>query len=317
MKKNLNRIITILFSLFLFSCARDKIVYEFYPAFITPIHYTIDIEKSILSQNSKQLKIEGHIQGSNNLINEEYQIDRKVLNTFLERIESVKLDSSIQHNREVLDGISFRFSKINQWNDSISLISTSPNRQEKYLKDYQILDAFFALAHSTIKNNNKGQSLTENIQDYFHYTLPIKRVSNNPIEYRVAGRISGCRDGNEALISLLDSLPNNEPIIFDIRNGSFAPCLTELLEEFEQKKRIYYYGIFELNQIDLDIETLEDELSEAEKDNSNGLVGGIRRQLKELRKDRKRIIAESKLRPNSFRTKHELRKTIANIGYNK
>lgn len=103
----MNRIITILFSLFLISCGSDKIVYEFYPAFITPIHYTIDIEKSRLSQNSKQFKIEGHIQGSNNLINEEYDIDRKVLNTFLERIESIELDSSIQHGREVLDGISF------------------------------------------------------------------------------------------------------------------------------------------------------------------------------------------------------------------
>ncbi|MCL6274737.1 hypothetical protein M3P19_12010 [Muricauda sp. 2012CJ35-5] len=246
----------------------------------------------------------------------EYEIDRKELNTFLERIESVKLDSSIRHGREVLDGISFRFSKINQWNDSIFLISTNPNRQEKYQKDYQILDAFFELAHSTIKNNNKGQSLTENIQDYFHYGLPIKRVSNNPIEYRVWGRISGCRDGNNTLVSLLDSLPKNEPVIFDIRNGSFAPCLEELLKEFEQKRQIYYYGNNELNQLDLDIETLEDELSEAEKDNSNGLIGSIRIELKELKKERKRIVADTTSKTNSFKTKKELLKTIANMVYN-
>lgn len=303
-------------SLFIFSCNSEKIVYEFYPAFITPIHYTIDIDQRILHQNSKQFKIEGNVQGSDNLINEQYEIDKLVLKTFLERIESVKLDSSVRHDRMVLDGISFRFSKINSWNDSTSLISVSPSREEKYRKDYEILDAFFELTDKTIKNNNKGQSLTENIQDYFVYTLPIKRTSNKPIEYRVAGRISGCREGNKALINLLDSLPLNEPIIFDIRNGSFAPCLSGLLEEYKQKKEIYYYGNFELNRMDLDIETLEDELLEAEKDNSNGLVGRIRIQLKELRNDRKKIIEELNLKQNSFRSRETLIKTIANNTYN-
>ncbi len=261
--------------------------------------------------------MEGNVHGSDNLINEQYEIDKTVLNTFLERIESVKMDSSIRHDRMVLDGISFRFSKINFWNDSISLISVSPSREEKYQKDYEILDAFFELTDKTIINNNKGQSLTENIQDYFHYALPIKYISNKPIEYRVAGRISGCREGNEALINLLDSLPINEPIIFDLRNGSFAPCLSELLEEYGKKKEIYYYGNFELNRTDIDIETLEDELAEAEKDNSNGLVGRIRIQLKELRNDREKIVEESILRPNSFRTREALIKTIANNTYSK
>lgn len=305
-----------LLSLFLLSCGGDKIVYEFYPSFLSPIHYTIDIDQKILYQNSKLIKIQEQAQGSNNLINQEYQIAEKDLKTFLEKIESVQLDSSIRHNREVLDGISFRFSKINIWNDSISLISVSPSREEEYQKDYKILDAFFELTAKTIKNNNKGQSLTENIQDYFHYGLPIKKTSNKPLEYRVSGRISGCREGNRALVNLLDSLPLNEPIIFDIRNGSFAPCLSELLDEYGEKKEIYYYGNFELNRLDLDIETLEDELSEAEKDNSNGLVGSIQIQLKELRNNKEKISGEVHLKPNSFRTRETLIKTIANNAYN-
>ena len=312
----MNRFITILLSLFLFSCGDDKIVYEFYPAFTTPIHYTIDIERRTLSQNSKQFVTEQSIHGSNEIINKQYQINLNVLETFLEKIESAEIDSSIQRSSDVLlDGITFRFSKINQWNDSISLISTSPDRKEKYQNDYKILDAFFELTNNTIKNNNKGQSLTENIQDYFDYGLPIRKIDGKPLEYRVWGTISGCKDRNETLITFLDSLPQNEPIIFDLRNGSFAPCLTELLQESAEKKQIYFYGNFELNKLDLDIEIKEDELSEAEKDNSSGLVGKIKLQLNELRNDRKRISKEKSLNINLFRTKGEILKTIANNEY--
>ena len=183
---------------------------------------------------------------------------------------------------------------------------------EKYRKAYIILDAFFELTDKTVKNNNKAQSLTENIQDYFDYGLPIKQTGSKPIEYRVWGTVSGCSDENEALIIWLKSLPQNEPILLDLRNGSFAPCLDELLQEFNQKKQIFYYGHYELNQLDLDIETIKDELIEAEKDNSNGLVGSIRVQLKELIKDRKRIVDELTFKPNSFMTKEELLKAIAN-----
>jgi hypothetical protein len=231
----------------------------------------------------------------------------------LEKIESIKIDSSVRQNSAgLLDGITFRFSKINQWNDSISLISTSPNREEKYYKDYKILDAFFELTDKTIKNNNKGQSLTENIQDYFDYGLPIKKIGTEPIEYRVWGTVTGCRDGNETLTALLNSLPRNEPILFDLRNGTFADCLAELLQEFAQQKQLYYYGNYELNQIDLDIETIEDELYETEKDNSKGQVGSLRVRLKELRNERMKIMKENCLKPNSFRTKQEVLNTIAN-----
>lgn len=286
-------------------------VYEFYPAFITPVHYTIDIEKGILFQNTKQFKIKGQIQGSNNLINEEYEIDQNVLNTFLRKIELAEIDSSFQLGSEaILDGITFRFSKINQWNDSISLISTSPNRKEKYLKVYKILDAFFELTDKTIIGNNKGQSITENIQDYFEYNSTIKRTGNKPTEYRVWGTVADCDNANGVIVALLDSLPQNKPVLFDLRNGAFATCLDELLQEYEQKKEIYYYGNRQINQLDLEIETLQDELIEAEKGNSNLLVGRIKIQLNELKKDRKRVISELSLKPHSFLKREDILKII-------
>jgi hypothetical protein len=65
---------------------------------------------------------------------------------------------------------------------------------------------------------------------------------NNTLEYRIWGSISGCREDNQEFLELLENLPNDKPILFDLRNGSIAPCLNEVLEEFSQKKELYLYG---------------------------------------------------------------------------
>lgn len=278
---------------------------------MTPIDYKIDIENKTLTQKSKLLKREGYLHVSNKLINEQYEIQEKVLDRFLNEIKSIKMDSSLRHSRDVLHGTGFRFSTIDQWNDSISLISVSPNRTEKYQLDYKILDAFLELAESTIKNY-RGLSLTENIQDRFDYGFPIKQIGKKPLEYKVRGSFAGCRNENQSLVYFLDSLPNNTPILFDVRNGLFAPCLSELLDEYSNKKSIYYYGNYELNQIELNIEILQEQLVEAEKDNSKGEVGRIKILLKSYFEDRKKIVEKINTEPNTFMTREELMETIAN-----
>jgi len=54
------------------------------------------------------------------------------------------------------------------------------------------------------------------------------------IEYRVWGRISGCESDNSESIKFLDSLPNDKTAIFDLRNGSSAPCLSSLLNRLKK-----------------------------------------------------------------------------------
>lgn len=283
---------------------------------MTPIEYKIDIQNKTLTQKSKLLNRDGYLQGSNKLIDNEYKIQEMVFDRFLNEIKSIKMDSSIRHLRDgLLHGTGLRFSTIDQWNDSISLITVNPIRTEKYLLDYKILDAFFDLAQSTIKDY-RGLSLTENIQNRFDYGLPIKEISQKPLEYRLKGSISGCRDSNQSLVDLLESLPNNTPILFDVRNGRFAPCLNELLEEYGTKKNIYFYGNYHLNQMDLDIEVLKEQLPEAEKDNSRGQVGSIRMSLKGLLKEREKEIEIINNSQNIYQTREEVLKTIANNAYN-
>lgn len=315
----MNRLIIIIFSLLILSCNTqrniEKIEYEFYPAFLSPITYSIDLNEKVLYQNSKFYKAERTIQGSENLISREYVISNVNLTSFLNEIYEIGLDSSIVHQQYVLDGIGFKFNTIDQRNDTISLTSVSPNREEKYKLDYKVLDAFFRLANKTI-NDYKGLCITEKIQDYFAYGLPIKQMSIEPLEYRVWGGISGCESDNPELIKFLDSLPNDKPVIIDIRNGSFAPCLSNLLDRFNKSKLLFYYGNYHLTDADLYLETLKDQLKEAEKDNNSSMVGSLKVSIRETEKFKEEIENEIIYNQNTFRTKEEILKTIANTVYN-
>ncbi len=317
----MNRLIIIIFSLLIISCNSErnieKIEYEFYPAFLSPITYSIDLNDKVLYQNSKFYKTKGTIQGSKNLINKKYDISNENLTLFLNEIYETGLDSSIVHQRSVLDGIGFRFNTIDQRNDTISLTSVSPPRKEGYELDYKVLDAFFGLADKTI-NNYKGLCITEKIQDYFSYELPIKQMNTEPLEYRVRGSFSGCETDNPELIKFLDSLPNDKPVIFDLRNGSFAPCLSNLLDRFNESKQLFYYGNYYLTDADIYLETLKDQLEEAEKDRNSKMVGSIKISIRETEKFKEEIENEVILNQNTFRTKEEILKTIANnVSYEK
>lgn len=314
----MNRLLIILFFISILSCKSkksiEKIEYEFYPAFLSPITYSIDLSKKELYQNSKLYKTDGFIQGSKNLINKEYKIENEDLTIFLEEINAIGLDSSVVHQQDVLDGIGFKFNLIDKQNDTISLTSVSPSRNEASKIDYKVLDAFFRLTSKTI-SNYKGLYITERIQDYFSYGLQIKLTNTEPLEYRVWGKISGCESDNPELIKFLDSLPDDKLVIFDLRNGSFAPCLSSLLNEYNKSKKLFYYGNYYLSDADLDLEILNDQLKEAEKDMNSLMARSLRARICETKTYKKEIEDEIIESLNTFKTKEEIIKTIANNGY--
>jgi hypothetical protein len=253
-------------ALLIISCSNrtdlKEIEISFSPAFIYPTKFTIDLENNIITQYQFQssysyeeedttdrdekfgFKLHKVIFKDTLIVHYEksFHIDDNTLDRFLRVINNLAVDSNIIHDRnDVLDGISFYFKSIDTKADTFSLMSRCPDRTSKYKLDYTILDAFFKLAYTTI-NNYEGICLVENIQDYFSYGLPIKLTSKEPLEYRVWGTISGCRNDNQELQKFLNNLPIEKPVIFDLRNGKFAPCLYELFDEFSNRKSIYYYG---------------------------------------------------------------------------
>jgi len=140
--------------------------------------------------------------------------------------------------------------------------------------------------------------------------LPIKKVSNEPIEYRVWGSVSGCRDNNSELINLLNNLPNKKPVIFDLRNGSFSYCLNAVLIEYSKKKQIFLYGDKSANRS----KKILDEIELAEKNGEK--LNKLRVQAYETHKRIFNRWKENKSL-NSFLTRDEVLKTIANTIYSK
>lgn len=314
----------------LISCNNNSELKEiqvlFAPSFLYPTQFTIDIKSKTIEQYTFQngyfvkewIDTNADIEHWKDTLVIHYQrsfsIDDEVLNEFLGKLKSSRLDSTIEKRKPFLDGIGFRVSKIGKKNDTISLTSNITRRDEDSKLEYKLLDAFFGLANQTIDDYD-GISSIENIQDYFDYGLPLRKVNHKPIEYRVWGSFTGCTSDNPKLIAFLESLPSNEPIIFDLRNGSFSICLNSLLKEYGNQKFIYYYGNPEKTKNEQEIKILKEELKLAISKKNELSILNIKNELESSLWYREEI---SRMEiPNIFSTRAELMETIANINFNR
>ncbi len=314
----------------LISCNNNSELKEvqvlFAPSFLYPTKFTIDVKSKTIEQYIFQKSYfvkewidtnayTGHWKDT--LVvhyRKSFLIDDEVLNEFLREVKSSRLDSTIENRELVLDGISFRVSKMGKKNDTISLTSNITRRDEDSKLVYKLLDAFFDLANQTIDDYD-GISSIENIQDYFDYELPLRKVNDKPLEYRVWGSFTGCKSDNPKLVEFLESIPPNEPVIFDLRNGSFSICLYSLLKEYENQKFIYYYGNFEKTKNEQEIKVLREELKVAISNKNELSIQNIKNELESSLWYREEI---SRMEiPNIFSTRAELMETIANTDFNR
>lgn len=314
----------------LISCNNNSELKEvqvlFAPSFLYPTQFTIDIKSKTIEQYTFQKSYfvkewidtnayTGHWKDT--LVvhyRKSFLIDDEVLNEFLRELKSSRLDSTIVNRKLVLDGIGFRVSKMVNKNDTISLTSNLTRRDESTDLEYKLLDAFFDLANQTIDDYD-GITSIENIQDYFDYGLPLRKVNDKPIEYRVWGSLSGCKSDNPELVTFLKSLPSNEPIIFDLRNGSFSICLNSLLKEYDNQKFIYYYGNPEKTKYEQEIKILKEELKVAISNKNELSIQNIKKEI-ERRLRYKNEIFRMEI-PNVFSTRAELMETIADTNFNR
>lgn len=264
----------------LYSCNNNqnpkKVEFLFAPSFLNQTKFTIDIENKTIEEYSSQTSYTEYKKNDANQIEEItkdtlivhykkiFKISNRNLQDFLNELELSKFDKTLKHGEKCLDGIGFRINKINFKNDTISLTTGNPRRNNKYKSDFKILDAFFKLSYQSI-NDYKGICNVENIQDYFNYGLPIRLVRENPLEFRVWGSVSGCREDNPELISFFNKLPNNKPIIFDLRNGSFSICLYEVLGDFNKKKKLFFLGTDKISFHKKETERLIKEIENSKK----------------------------------------------------
>lgn len=163
----------------------ESIEFLFTPAFNHHSQFVIDInnESLVYYNYLKDYTTPNRYKPSNFQI-EEYPIQSSHLNEFLDQISSAQFNSTLDHSRALLDGIGFQVCKLMHTGDTLRLTSSSPRRTIEYKKEYIFLDSFFELAYKTI-SDYKTETYLEDVQQYFDFRLPIKRISKNPLEYRI------------------------------------------------------------------------------------------------------------------------------------
>ena len=274
----LHLIILTLFFTFFISCKKESdtiIKYEFYPAFNNPSEFTINTEEKTLRINSfkkfyyeydsitqETIRIDSLIQFHNQI----YPLNNKKLDVFLEEISD--LDSTKVNSESILDGITYRISKITSKKDTTSLTSNLHRRNDKSNLEYTLLDAFFKFTESEIKTY-EGNFIVESVQSYFSYNEKVKKIkyklekiSENPIEYKIWGNLNGCKNNNGELVDFLNKLPNNEPIIFDLRKGNFSECLYKTFIPELENKKLYFYGDYKMRDFEERVNNLKREIKE-------------------------------------------------------
>lgn len=117
---------------------------------------------------------------------------------------------------EVLDGGGFDIEYKKRSGQRVTLHVSNPSRHDtRNASDFAKLDAFFKFAYSIVKDDGI-RTLDESIDPYFR-GAPIRKASDQPLEFYIWGQMSGGYKDNAEFFELLDSLSGDRCVIVDCR----------------------------------------------------------------------------------------------------
>lgn len=127
-------------------------------------------------------------------------------------------DSIIHKSEQAMDGGGFSIIFFNKNGTTSKLITRNINLQsKKYHSELKLIDSFFEFIYSVVKDDEGLKILDKSYRPYFS-GLPIRKISENPLEYRIWGGISGNATWKNELIPFLENLPKETCVIIDCDN---------------------------------------------------------------------------------------------------
>ncbi|MQP24209.1 hypothetical protein GFJ94_03920 [Flavobacterium sp. LMO8] len=127
-------------------------------------------------------------------------------------------DSIIHKSEQAMDGGGFSINFFNKNGTTSKLITRNINLQsKKYHSELKLIDSFFEFIYSVVKDNEGLKILDKSYRPYFS-GLPIRKISENPLEYKIWGGISGNATWKNELIPFLENLPKETCVIIDCDN---------------------------------------------------------------------------------------------------
>ena len=167
---------------------------------------------------------------------------------------------------DVVDGGGFRISYVRSPKDTVRLTVVNPSRNDKYKTDFLQIDKFFEVAYTAVTDSMGINTLDETNEVYFS-GLPIRKISEHPLTYKVWGNFSGCREDNKELIDFFNSLSKEKCVIIEVVERKFSYCLTEVIAEYSLKGNIHFISADDLPWLWTELNELKREVLDAKKQN--------------------------------------------------
>lgn len=200
------------------------------------------------------------LHGGYTILNKTYKFtEAQIKNLKIELHKDIP-DSILLKGEDSYDGGGFTINYIKKSNDTSKIIVHNPILDNpKYSKELHKIKAFSEFAYSIIRDST-GIDVLDICYSHNYSGLPVRKISDNPLEYKVWGSMSGNLSGNPKFITFLDNLPKNKCVIIDGNNK-----LSYAIEE----DVLILYTIKNCNikfvNIDLDIESIRENLVQLRK----------------------------------------------------
>lgn len=149
------------------------------------------------------------------LFKKEYKFTDEQVNALKQELSQDIPDSIIRKGEEATDGGYFQISYFKKDNTVSKLyVRNLSMRMKKYLPELQKTDSFFKFAYAIVTDKEGVKYLDDSYDPYFR-GVPIRKVSDNPLEYKIWGGLSGDITNNPELVGFLNDLPKDRCVIID------------------------------------------------------------------------------------------------------
>lgn len=211
----------------------EKVILEFRYFKYLDTDYTIDFKKNEINCIMKY-KISKNKDSI--FSNKTYSFTENQFQNFKNELNINIPDSILRKSEPILDGGGFFISFFKNDNSISRLIAININRKsEKYIAEFKLIDSFFEFIYSVVNDNEGLKILDESYRPYFS-GLPIRKISENPLEYKIWGSISGNSSWKNDLIPFLENLPKDKCVIIDCDNQLSYSWQEDILRLYILKK---------------------------------------------------------------------------------
>lgn len=197
----------------------------------------------------------------------DYKLNSEVANELREVFSKYVPDTTTRRAEEdVADGGGFQISYVRSLKDTVKLTVVNPTHNDKYKTDLLQINKFFTVAYTVVMDSLGINTLDETYEVYFS-GLPIRKVSENPLTYKIWGNFSGCREDNKELLDFFNGLSKKDCVLVDIGERKLSYCLTEIIAEYGLKRNIHFIRGKDLPWLWEILSDLKKQVLEASKQN--------------------------------------------------